>query len=168
MKVQTKRFGEIEVQEDKVLLFKEGLPGFENQHRFVLLAEKEGAPFYWLQSLDDADLAFVVTDPFLFRQDYDVALPAWEAEKIGVQDPQDAVIYVIVTIPEEPTQMTANLQAPLVINLKNRQARQVILGEGSYPLRYPILEAMRQQLAELRTQGRLPGHKDRLVTALSR
>lgn len=144
MKIETARFGLLEVPAEKVLTFEEGLPGFEKEHLFALVAEKEGGPFYWLQSLNRGDLAFVVADPCHFLPSYEFELPPQEAEKLGLQNAADLAIFTIITIPENPAEMTANLQAPVLINLKNHRGRQVILSEGSYPIRYRILEGLRQ------------------------
>ncbi|NMB25630.1 MAG: flagellar assembly protein FliW [Firmicutes bacterium] len=137
MRVVTSRFGELEVQESDIITFPRGILGFESIKRYILLGD--GEPFGFLQSLDEPDLTFVVIDPRVLVHDYRVDVPRVEAEEIGIRGQEETAILAIVTIPEDPDKMTANLQAPLLINCVNRQAKQLVLGEGDYNIRHPIL-----------------------------
>ena len=137
-KVSTTRFGEIEVPDDRVLSFPDGLIGFEENRRFTVLAQGD-SPFQWMQSLDQGDLAFVIINPLVFKPDYQVVLPREELAGIGLGNEADAAIYALVVIPEDPRKMTANLLGPLVINTKNNMAKQVVLTEGAHSPRHPIL-----------------------------
>ena len=112
MKVITKAYGSVEVDERQKVSFPQGLFGFESFKDFVLL-DAEQQPFYWLQSLDVEQIAFVLINPFLFRPDYEMNIENEELLPIGITEPEKAVIFSIVTIPDDGSPMTANLQGPL-------------------------------------------------------
>ncbi|MDR1637520.1 MAG: flagellar assembly protein FliW [Treponema sp.] len=138
MKVATKAYGLVDVDERQRISFSQGLFGFESCRDYVLLdAEKE--PFYWLQSLDSAETAFILINPFLFRPDYEVNISNEELSDIGIKGPEEALIFAIVTIPADGSPMTANLQGPVVINRDTRAARQVILADSRWKTRHDIL-----------------------------
>jgi len=139
MNVNTKAFGLIDVDEKLKLKVPQGLFGFEDYVEFVLLADEEHKPFYWLQSLDEKEIAFVLIDPFLFRKDYEANITDEELAEIGIVSAEDVVIYVIVTIPPDGSPMTANLQGPIVINDKKMTAKQAILSDTKWKTRHDIL-----------------------------
>ena len=138
---QTKPFGSIEVDERQKLLFPAGLLGFEQLREFVLL-DAEQAPFYWLQSLEVTDIAFVLIDPRVFRPDYSPALGPEDLAEIGLQRPEEALDFAIVTIPADPSRMTANLQGPVVINKEARIGRQFVSTDTRWQVRHPILQEL--------------------------
>lgn len=143
MKLYTTRFGEIEIDENKVIKFHSGLLGFPDVKRYVVLDHMNDPdiPFKWLQAVDDPDLVFVVIDPLLFCSDYNRDIDENELRELNIASLDDRCIVVIVTIPHEmPEMMTANLQGPLIVNLKTREAKQVALLGERYPLRYPVLQ----------------------------
>jgi flagellar assembly factor FliW len=140
-RAQTKPFGAVEVDERQKLLFPAGLLGFEQLREFVLL-DAEQAPFYWLQSLEVTDIAFVLIDPRVFRSDYSPALGPEDLAEIGVRRPEDALDFAIVTIPADPRQMTANLQGPVVINKEARIGRQFVCTDERWQVRHPILQEL--------------------------
>ena len=138
-KYHTTRFGEIDVDPGKVVTMPHGMIGFPNQRRFVLVHHKEGSPFHWLQSVEQSDLAFVVVAPLLFDPQYQVALGKSETQVLQVSDPKDIQVWVVVTVPHgQPGQITANLKAPVVINLANRLGAQVILENPKYGVRHKL------------------------------
>jgi flagellar assembly factor FliW len=138
VKVATKAYGLIDVDERQKIVFPEGLFGFESFREYVLL-DAERQPFYWLQSLDVEQVAFVLVSPFLFRPDYEVNISNDELAEIGVTSPEKALIFAIVTIPPGGSPMTANLQGPLVINRDNRTGRQAILADARWKTRHDIM-----------------------------
>ena len=143
MKLCTTRFGEIEIDENKVIKFHSGLLGFPDVKRYVLLNHMNNPdiPFKWLQSADDPDLVFVVIDPLLFSSDYVRDIDEHDLSELKIASPDDLCIVVIVTIPHEmPELMTANLQGPLIVNLRTMEAKQVVLLDERYPLRYPVFQ----------------------------
>ena len=141
MKVVTKAYGPIDVEERQRITFPQGLFGFESAKEYVLL-DAEQEPFYWLQSLDKQQLAFVLINPFLFRSDYEMEIDNEDLLHIGISDPGKAVIFSIVTIPSDNGPMTANLQGPLVINRDTRQGIQAILTDSRWKTKHDIIAEM--------------------------
>lgn len=137
MHVNTRPYGPLEVDERQRLRFPFGLLGFEHLTEYVLLDATQ-QPFYWLQSLEDTDIAFVLISPDLFRPDYDPGLPAPELAEIGVNEGDDYLVFAIVTIPEDQERMTANLQGPVVINHRTRVGRQSISMDPRWGVRHVI------------------------------
>lgn len=142
MKIGTRKFGEIQIDEKTILTMPEGLPGFPGLERFVVLEDPKTAPFCWFQSVDDADLALVIMNPLVFKPDYDLDLEAIAAD-LGWKgiSREELLVFVVVNIygKEEDKQITANLIGPLVINAKNSQAAQVVLSNTTYSCQYNIL-----------------------------
>ncbi|MDR1837233.1 MAG: flagellar assembly protein FliW [Treponema sp.] len=137
MKVLTKAFGLIETDERQKVIFPQGLFGFDDYKDYVLM-DAEHQPFYWLQSLNEQEIAFVLINPFLFRPDYEVSINNDELAEIGITSPEKALIFAIVTIPRDGSPMTANLQGPLVINKENMTGMQAILTDVRWQTRHDI------------------------------
>lgn len=150
MKLKTARFGEIEISQEDIIEFSEGLLGFDPFHRFVILNSSDNSPFRWLQSLDDGSLAFVIIEPLNFLFEYDLDISDADAAKLGLQKPEDVIIYVIVTIPENIRDMTANLQGPLIINALTRKGRQIISTNHAHSLKAGIVDEMARREARIR------------------
>ncbi len=146
MKVMTKRFGEITISSQDVIEFPQGIPGFAENKRFVLLKEGQG-PFFWLQSLEDPSLAFVVTNPLFFAPDYRIKLHRSQLRDIELEDLTKGEVWVFVSIRRDPFRVTMNLQAPVLVNRENGLAKQVLLPPEEYPLQYEILRAEREEVA---------------------
>ncbi|MDP4093185.1 MAG: flagellar assembly protein FliW [Bacillota bacterium] len=157
MLLKTKHFGEMEVDEKGIINFGEGLPGFQNMHRFILLnTGKEDSPFRWLQSVDESDLAFATVDPFAIRKDYNFELNEPLVSTLGIETEDDILILSIVVVPKDISKMTMNLKAPVVINTKNKKGVQVILDTNEYGVRHYILEELRRQEVD----GNVGSHKE--------
>ena len=138
-KIETSRFGEIEIEEIRLITFPEGLIGFPDEREYAILEHKPGSPFYWLQSAERPELAFVMIDPFLLKQDYLQELSPDEARHFEKKNGADLVVFVLITIPPgNIDSMTANLLGPLVIDSETRQGRQVILANSGYDTRFPV------------------------------
>ena len=138
MKVLTKAYGQIEVNEGQKIHFPQGILGFESFKDYVLL-DAERQPFYWLQSLDVENIAFVLINPFLFRPDYEMNIENEDLVPIGIIDPAKALIFSIVTILADGSPMTANLQGPLVINRDNRLGIQAVLTDSRWKTKHDII-----------------------------
>ena len=140
----TRKFGEIEIDEKKVLLMPEGLPGFPGFERFVLMEDPKSAPFCWFQSVDAPNLALVVMSPFIFKPDYDIDLEEFIASRKwkGIKS-KDVLIYVVINISEgeKDKKITANLIGPIVINPKTNEAVQVIMPNSVYSHQHNVLES---------------------------
>ena len=147
MKYETTRMGTIEVDEGDILRFPDGLYGFEQEKEFALmpLDAKIDSPMEWLQSLQSPGLAFVVTDPFHYMPDFNLILTDEEKRQIEVQPGHTLSTRVIVTIPEDYVDMTANLVAPLVINLDRKMAKQYVLATTEYDTRHHLFPAEMRQ-----------------------
>jgi flagellar assembly factor FliW len=141
MIVHTSRFGTVEVDEGRVIAFGRGILGFPQYHNYVLIQPEEDSTFYWLQSVEASDLAFVVTDPMLFVPDYQVPLREETRQELGLTDLAEANVLVIVN--KVGDTLTANMQGPLVIHGISRAAVQVVISEKKYQTRHPILQLQR-------------------------
>ena len=141
MLVQTSRFGSVDVDADRIISFGRGILGFPKYRSFVLIQPEPDSTFYWLQSVEAADLAFVVTDPLLFVPDYQVPLREETRQDLGLADLSEANVLVIVN--KVGDTLTANMQGPLVIHAVTRSAAQVVISEKKYQTRHPILQLQR-------------------------
>ena len=141
MKVHTKAYGEIEIEDRQRISFPRGLFGFEELREFVLIDAAQ-QPFYWLQSVDRVEVAFVLIDPKFFRPDYTPDVDPSELDEIGIAADEDMLVFVIVTIPQTAGKMTANLQGPLIFNRRTHVARQSISGNPLWGVRHGVLEEM--------------------------
>ena len=139
MKIITRRFGEVEIDPATLITFPNGILGFPNAKEFVLLDPNSKSPLKWLQSITEPTLAFVITDPKLFKDDYVVNVFRKDLEDIQVKDPENVLIWVIVTVPRDPSKMTANLKGPLLLNTENMVAKQMILEDQDYDLKYQLI-----------------------------
>lgn len=137
MQVRTTRFGTVEIAEDRVIHFAKGLLGFGEHKRFCLLEPQEDSAFFWLQSLDDPGLAFVVTDPSFFVPEFSVPIRAEQLGELSLKRLEDAQVFVIVNKVDQT--LTGNLQGPLVINTLNRQGEQFVLAEKRWTTRHPLI-----------------------------
>jgi flagellar assembly factor FliW len=137
--LHSKRFGDFDVPSASVFEFPEGLVGFPGTKRFVLLDHRPGSTFKWMLSIDDPELGFAVADPTDLVVGY---VPPFEAASRAVgAEPADVAIFALVTIPQNPSEMTVNLMAPVVVNLRSRVARQLVLEEPGLDPAHRVLGA---------------------------
>lgn len=158
-RINTKPFGEIEVDESQMITFPDGLFGFENYKNYFLL-EAENSPFLWLQSADEPSLAFILIDPFLFKPDYELKISEEDYLSIEIKDKEKELLhFVIVTVPpDHPEKMTANLQGPIIININKKLGKQAISLKEDYTVRCPILEEMKKS-ANLKEKNNITERK---------
>jgi flagellar assembly factor FliW len=150
MKVETTRFGTLDIEEKQIINFSDGLYGFEKETRFTLLPFNPNveSPMEWMQSISSPHLAFVVTDPYLYVPDYKLKLMEEDKKKVELEADEPFLARCIVTIPENYTEMTANLVAPVVINSQKGMAKQFVLTTMEYDTRHFLLpEEMRTPIA---------------------
>ncbi|MFC7321886.1 flagellar assembly protein FliW [Halobacillus campisalis] len=138
MNIATKYFGDIEVKEDDCITFKKGIPGFESYHTFILLPVNDTSLYLALQSVDEAGVALIVTNPYLFYKNYEFDLDEKSQEGLGITKPEDVAVYTVVTVKEPFAQSTLNLQAPIIMNINNGQAKQIILNQTTYRTKHPL------------------------------
>ena len=148
MKIKTTRFDEIDIPEEDIIKIPQGLVGFPEFNRFAILEHDKDSPFKWFQSLDDGSMAFVIISPLIFNSNYMVEASEEEISDLEIKDPDDAVISVIVTIPDDPQKMSANLKAPIIFNLKNKIGKQLILKDPKYQTKHYIIEEMKKHSKE--------------------
>jgi flagellar assembly factor FliW len=138
LKVVTKAYGPIDVNERQKILFPSGLFGFESIKDYVML-DAEQQPFFWLQSTESVAAAFIMISPFLFRPDYELDLEDDALSDIGLSSPEAALVFSIVTMPLDGGPMTANLQGPIVINRDTRLGKQLILNDPRWKTRHDVM-----------------------------
>lgn len=141
MKIVTKAYGPLDIDERQVIQFPYGLIGFEQFKAFALLDASQ-QPFYWLQSLDVPEIAFVLINPLLFRPDYTPDVAEEDLEDLQLDQPEDLLVFSIVTIPDNQNRMTANLQGPVLINRKKKIGRQSISLNPNWRVKHVILEEL--------------------------
>jgi len=141
MRLLTKHFGELDIDESKIIAFPEGIPGFEQEREFVVINnEDETNPFQWLQSINNPDLAFVIINPFHVFPDYDIILPETVQKKLLINDEKEVVVYSLVVVPKDIHKMTVNLLAPIIININKKIGKQVILEDSRYTTKHYIFK----------------------------
>ena len=145
MQIET-RFGTSETHEERIINFPAGLPGFEELHRFIIIEASNTKPIYWLQSVEDKDIALPVIISFAVLNDYNINIRENELDDLFVESKNDLLVLNVVVIPEDMTKMTVNLAAPVVINAKRGVGKQIIIDASELPLRYPVYEAIRESL----------------------
>jgi flagellar assembly factor FliW len=138
LEIQTTRFGLLTVEPDRILTFSRGLLGFPQFTRYALIQAGVDNYFFWLQCVDDPNLAFVVTDPGIFFKSYEVPLKEEAQEQLDLADAASAQILVICN--KVGDWLTGNLLGPIVINGANRQAQQIVLTEKKWTTRQPLLQ----------------------------
>lgn len=139
MKINTSRFGELEINEDIIFNFVEPILGYEHLPRFILVDNVPDSPFKWLQSVDDGNTAFPVTVPGYFGLDYQFVIPDAEAKKLGLTGPNELLSLNIVCIPPgKPEEATINLLGPIIVNLNNRKSMQLVLINDNLSVRHKL------------------------------
>lgn len=137
MEIETTRFGRISVDDERIMTLAHGLLGFPEHKRFALIQTSDENYFFWLQSVDDPNLAFVVTDPSIFFKDYDVPVREETAAELQLADVRFLQVFVICNKVDE--WLTGNLLGPIVVNAENRLACQIVLTEKKWTTRQPLL-----------------------------
>jgi len=144
--LKTKFFGTKQISEDQIIRFPEGIYGFSEEKSFFLFKEKEESPFYWLQSVENEDLAFVIMEPNVIIKNYMPSILKQDLEHLKVESLEQCKIFAILTIPENhPEEMTINLQGPILINFKEKLGKQVISLDDNHGVRMKVLDLMEKQ-----------------------
>lgn len=139
MRVETTRFGTLEVDDNTLISMPRGLIGFEGCTRFALLEHRAGGNFRWLQSVEEPGLAFVVVDPSKHFSDYEVEVSDCDATNLHLADEKDASVLVILTIRDNGKEVSANLAAPIIINLKEQLAAQIVIQNEGYSTQHSLV-----------------------------
>ncbi len=140
MKIQTARFGEIEVEECRVITFIKGIPGFEEYKKYVLLPadEKGESPFFFLQSIEVEEVSFLLLDTFSFFKEYDVRLEDTVIDQLQIEKPENVIVLTTVTVLSELKTATTNLKAPLVLNHNKQLGMQIVHDNKQYMIKQPL------------------------------
>jgi len=149
MKIQTTRFGELEIADSSVITFNKGIPGFEESKKYVLIPadDKGETPFFFLQSIDREEVNFFLVDPFSFFKEYDVKLEEQMVERLELESPNDALVLTTVTAKGEIKDATTNLKAPLVINNSKQLGMQIVLDNKDYQIKQPLFQHSEKAVA---------------------
>lgn len=146
MIIQTSRFGQVQLNNEDVISFSEGLLGFQDLRTFVLLDDPNDDIFAWLQSCESPAIAFPVLEPELFSDAYKINLSKSDLEVLQMANAARARSFCIVTIPDDPTLMTANMKAPIVVNVEKKRARQCVLQDNNLAIREPIFTKLQARV----------------------
>jgi len=138
MNIQTAYFGEVKIDSTNILKFQYGLPGFENEKEFILLPLEENSTFQVLQSVQTAELAFIITNPYDITANYSFDIEEATIKALQLEDEKEVVVFTIVSLKETIAKSTVNLKAPIVLNTTNKKAKQVILNNEDYSIRHLI------------------------------
>ncbi|MDI3473368.1 MAG: flagellar assembly factor FliW [Thermotogaceae bacterium] len=137
------RIGELEVSEESIIHFEEGIPGFEKLKNYVIVERPESEPIKWLVSIDEPEIILPVINPWLIRVDYDVKIDEGTVQMLDIKSREDVLVVCILVIPKDrPKEMTINLLAPIVINTKSNLARQIIMDGSGYRIKHRVVEEL--------------------------
>lgn len=146
MKVNTTRFGELQVNEQDILNFSEGLLGFDSLKKYFVVDPGDSTLILWLQSTEDSSIAFPIIEPKIFKPDYIAKLLPADMNSVGLEALSDAKIYSILTIPANITEMSANLKAPIVINNQKKIAKQIVLQDSKLSVKFEMYKDLKQYI----------------------
>jgi len=146
VKLNTTRFGELEVDKKDIIVFKEGLLGFESLKKFFIVDPGDQTLILWFQSAEDPATAFPILEPKIFKPEYIVKLLPAELASLELESINDASVYTILTIPKNVQEMSANLKAPIVINNKTKLARQIVLQDSKLEVRCQMYKELKRYI----------------------
>jgi flagellar assembly factor FliW len=155
--VESARFGKVEVEDNSVITFPRGVLGFEDKRRFVMMRCEQTEPIQWLQCVEDPHVSMPVINPFLLQEDYHIEVDSAELEVIETCDEEDIVVACIMVLPEELQNMTVNLMAPVLINIKKMLGSQVLMDHADMPIQFPAYEYL---LAYYEREGKVNAGAD--------
>ncbi len=148
MKIETKFFGVQEINEADIIYFAHGVPGFENYHKFLMSRYNNDLPFLVMQSVEKADLAFILIGLEEVVPGYSIELNDEVAAELKLEKPEDVRVIAIVNIPDDMAKSTVNLVAPVLINTKAKLGKQIILNNPAYGLKHPLFAPRRDNQME--------------------
>jgi len=140
MQIDTIRFGQVEIDESKLITFSDGIPGLEEYHRYALLQFEDSYPIIWLQSVDEGGICLPVLDTYAVLEEYVFDIDDEDVRLLGLNGPEELHVVSVLVIPDEIQQMTVNLAAPILVNTVTGKARQIMLSGSDYNVRAPIFQ----------------------------
>ncbi len=145
MIVDSVRFGQLEIPDDKIITMQRPILGFEHLVSFCLIQGEDMEPFHWLHSTEDPNVAFIVINPAVFYKDYRIEVNPKEIAELEIKELSSVETYVVVTVPEDPKKMSINLQGPILINTENGFAKQLVLVNSDYRVKHFIMDELPQK-----------------------
>jgi flagellar assembly factor FliW len=146
VKIKTTRFGELQVENNDILNFKDGLLGFDSLKQYFIVDPGDSTLILWLQSVEDNSVAFPIIEPKIFKPDYVAKLVPNDLSAVELESLSNARIYSILTIPADITAMSANLKAPIVINNTKKVAKQVVLQDSKLPVGFEMYKELKKYI----------------------
>lgn len=140
MEIKTKYHGIRHYEDEDIISFKKGLPGFEELHKFIVFNAEENEVFNILHSIEDEGIGLVILSPFVFKEDYEFKIPEETIKELSITSPNDVVVFCTVTVSSDIKKITSNLKAPIIINIKEKKGEQIILQEESLDIKYPLFK----------------------------
>ncbi|MBR1670660.1 MAG: flagellar assembly protein FliW [Butyrivibrio sp.] len=148
MKLSTRIFGEVEIEDSKIINFPNGIIGFPDLKRFTLIhdadEDESQNTIQWLQSIEESGFAMPVINPLIVCPDYSPKVNKSELQTIGELNDEELLVLVTVTVPHDLTKMTVNLKGPFIINVSERKASQTIIDNDEYPVKFPIYDILQK------------------------
>lgn len=146
MLLNTKHFGEININEEQIITFSDGIPGFESLTKYSIIQTQDpDSAFCWMQSTENAELAFALVNPFMIKADYEFELTQEKLDMLNIRAPEEVVVYAIVVIPEDVSKASMNLKAPIIINSTTKKGAQIIIDNSKYEIRNFIMDEIQKQ-----------------------
>ena len=139
MKIETGKFGTVDFEETDIIRFDQGIIGFPELFNFIILTPESDTPFKWMQSLDNLDITFVIINPQLIDRNYKIKINRNNIKSLKAESIDNIELYSIITIPENPKDMTVNLLGPIILNKENRTAKQIVLEKTSYSTKHRVI-----------------------------
>ena len=154
MKIKTSLLGEVEFTEKDIFYFPEGIPAFKEEKKFLIIAMGDGVPFYYMQSATNPDLCLVMAEPFMFFPDYSIEVGDEELARLNCDNKrEDLLVYVILTVPEDFKESTANLLAPIIVNQEKKRGIQFVAVNSKYKTKHPIFPREQAEIAATAGEG---------------
>ena len=150
------KLGEMDLSEKEIITFEEGIPGFDHLRKFAIVSVARTEPIKWLVSLEDRDVALPIIDPWIVRLDYHVDIPEKDVQDLGIEKNEDVSVWCVVVIPKDkPDDATINLLAPIVVNMKNGKAKQIIMETDEYTIKHRIKDELERskKISTRRAEG---------------
>ncbi|MGI6152237.1 MAG: flagellar assembly protein FliW [Christensenellaceae bacterium] len=142
MEINSVRFGIVQINEQSIINFPEGLPGFKELTKFAIIRCDQTEPIQWLQSIDDEDVSIPIINPFIIKPDYEIEVNDDELDLIDTHTEEDLIVLNVMVLPDDLSKMTVNLMAPLLINIKKMIGMQVMMDYKPLSIQHPVFEAL--------------------------
>lgn len=142
MKIITRNFGEIEIDEQQLFTFKDGIPGFETLTKYILIEEAK-SPFTFMQSVEDGDICLTLIEALKVITNYEIDIEDHLLNHLGDLTPENMKLFSVLVVPEQSEKMTTNLKAPIIVNRESRKAKQFTLSTDKWSMRHPVYNELK-------------------------